>query len=142
LPNTSLSVVGDYTRWIREIHGNARPVVMCLQICFSGVAKPERTLRFPTLPEQRYMSYQAIINGARSLLYFGGDVTAGMNDRDRALGWNWTYYDRVLKSVLDELRPGGPLYPALIAPNSKVPVTVEAPATSSSRSVKPPGQIT
>ena len=125
LPNTSLSVVGDYTRWIRQIHGNARPVVMCLQICFSGVANPERTLRFPTLPEQRYMSYQAIINGARGLLYFGGGYEACLNERDRALGWNWTYYDRVLKPVLDELRPGGPLYPALVAPDSKVPVTVE-----------------
>jgi len=125
LPNKSLSVVGDYTRWIREIHGNARPVVMCLQICFSGVANPERTLRFPTLPEQRYMSYQAIINDARGLLYFGGGYEACLNERDRALGWNWTYYDRVLKPVLDELRPGGPLYPALVAPDSKVPVTVE-----------------
>jgi len=125
LPNTSLSVVGDYTRWIREIHGNARPVVMCLQICFSGVANPERTLRFPTLPEQRYMSYQAIINGARGLLYFGGGYEACLNERDRALGWNWTYYDRVLKPLLDELRPGSPLYPALVAPDSKIPVTME-----------------
>ena len=82
-------------------------------------------MRFPTLPEQRYMSYQAIINGARGLLYFGGGYEACLNERDRALGWNWTYYDRVLKPVLDELRPGGPLYPALVAPDSKVPVTVE-----------------
>jgi len=125
LPNKSLSVVGDYTRWIREIHGNARPIVMCLQVCFSGVANPERTLRFPTFPEQRYMSYQAIINGARGLLDFGADYQACLNERDRALGWNWTYYDRVLKPVLDELRPGGPLYPALVAPDSKLPVTVE-----------------
>ena len=125
LPNKSLSVVGDYTRWIREIHGNARPVVMCLQVCWSGVANPGRTLRFPTFPEQRYMSYQAIINGARGLLYFGADYQACLNERDRTLGWNWTYYDRVLKPVLDELRPGGPLYPALVAPDSKLPVTVE-----------------
>jgi hypothetical protein len=125
LVNQSLSVVGDYTRWIREIHGNARPVVMCLQVCWSGVANPGRTLRFPTFPEQRYMSYQAIINGARGLLYFGAGYEACLNDRDRALGWNWTYYDRVLKPVLDELRADGPLYPALVAPDAKVLVTVE-----------------
>jgi hypothetical protein len=128
LPNKSLSVVGDYTRWIREIHGNARPIVMCLQVCWSGVASPERTLRFPTFPEQRYMSYQAIINGARGLLYFGGGYEACLNERDRALGWNWTYYDRVLKPVLDELRADGPLYPALVAPDAKVPLTVEGAA--------------
>src|SRR6266571_3645786 len=128
LPNKSLSVVGDYTRWIRSIHGNARPVVMCLQVCWSGVANPERTLRFPTFPEQRYMSYQAIINGARGLLYFGAGYEACLNERDRALGWNWTYYDRVLKPVLDELRADGPLYPALVAPDARVPVTVEGAA--------------
>ena len=70
------------------------------------------------------MSYQAIINGARGLIFFGGNVEACLNDRDRPLGWNWTFYDRVLKPVLDELNPAGPLYPALIAPDSKLPVKV------------------
>src|SRR5258708_39643127 len=98
---------------------------MCLQDCLSCVANPARALRFPALHAQPYMSYQAIINGARGLLYFGGGYEACLNERDRALGWNWTYYDRVLKPVLDELRPGGPLYPALVAPDSNVPVTVE-----------------
>ncbi|MBI1898268.1 MAG: hypothetical protein HYS04_17310 [Acidobacteria bacterium] len=125
MPNKSLSMVGDYTRWIREIHHNSKPVVMCLQICWSGVAKPGRTLRFPTFPEQRYMSYEAIINGARGLLYFGGGYEECLNERDRALGWNWTYYDRVLKPVLDELKPGGPLYPALVVPDARLPVAVE-----------------
>jgi hypothetical protein len=74
------------------------------------------------------MSYQAIINGARGLLYFGADYQACLNERDRKLGWNWTYYDRVLKPVLDELRADGPLYPALVAPDAKVPVTVEGAA--------------
>ncbi|MFB3829341.1 MAG: hypothetical protein ACE15B_21410 [Bryobacteraceae bacterium] len=125
LPNKSVSVVGDYTRWIRAIHGNARPVVMCLQICWSGVANPGKTLRFPTFPEQRFMSYQAIINGARGLLYFGGGYPECLNERDRALGWNWTYYDQVLKRVLNELKPGGPLYGALVVPDAELGVTVQ-----------------
>ena len=51
-----------------------------------------------------------------------------MNDRDKALGWNWTYYSRVLKHVLDELKPGSPLHPALIAPDSKIKLDVEGAA--------------
>jgi hypothetical protein len=98
------------------------PVMMTLQICWSGVAKPGKTLRFPTFPDQRYMSYQAIIDGARALLYFGGTLPQCLNERDRALGWNWTFYDRVLQPVLNELSPASPLYPALIAPKSTLAV--------------------
>jgi hypothetical protein len=61
-------------------------------------------------------------------MYFGGNVTAGLNDRDKTLGWNWTYYNRVLKPVLDELKPGSPLHPALIAPDSKIKLGVEGAA--------------
>ena len=125
LPNQSLSVVGDYTSWIRQIHGNAKPVVMCLQICWSGVANPGRTLRFPTFFEQRYMTYSAIIQGARGLLYFGGDYRACLNERDRALGWNWTYYERVLKPVLEEIGPSGPLYAALMVPEARTGLRIE-----------------
>jgi hypothetical protein len=125
LPNKGLSMVGDYADWLRRMGGPEKPFWMVLQIAFSGVVKPGKTLRFPTFPDERYMSYQAIAKGARGLLYFGGDVAASLNARDRALGWNWTFYDRVLKPLLDELNPGGPLYPALIAPESKLPVRVQ-----------------
>jgi hypothetical protein len=120
--NRSLSVVGDYTLEMRKAVDYKEPVMMTLQICWSGVAKPGKTLRFPTFPDERYMSYQAIIDGARALLYFGGTVPQCLNERDTALGWNWTFYDRVLHPVLDELSPQGPLYPALIAPDSKLAV--------------------
>lgn len=123
-PNRNLSVVGDYAAWLRDIQPG-KPFWMVLQICFSGVTKPGKTLRFPTFPEQRYMSYQSVIHGARGLLYFGGDVEASLNSRDRPLGWNWTFYDRVLRPVLEEFRPSSPLYPALLAPDSAVPVRVE-----------------
>jgi hypothetical protein len=71
------------------------------------------------------MSYESIIAGARGLLYFGGNVPQCQTEEDRALGWNWSYYGKVLKPVLDEFNPAGPLYPALIAPDSKLAVTVE-----------------
>jgi hypothetical protein len=120
--NHSLSVVGDYTLEMRKAVDYKEPVMMTLQICWSGVAKPGKTLRFPTFPDERYMSYQAIIDGARALLYFGGTLPQCLNERDAALGWNWTFYDRVLHPVLDELNPESPLHPALIAPDSKLAV--------------------
>lgn len=124
-PNKNLSVVGDYAKWIREISGPSKPIWMILQICWSGVTNPGKTLRFPTFPELRYMTYQSIIQGARGLMYFGGNSLPGLNDRDRALGWNWTYYERVLKPVLDELKPGSPLHPALTAPDSPIRLTAQ-----------------
>jgi hypothetical protein len=124
LPNKGLSMVGEYADWLRQINPE-KPFWMALQIAFSGVIKPGKTLRFPTFPEQRYMAYQAIAKGARGLIYFGGNLTEAMNERDRALGWNWTYYERVLKPLLDELNPSGPIYPALVAPESKLAVRAE-----------------
>jgi hypothetical protein len=62
-------------------------------------------------------------------VYFGGTVSACLNERDAAYGWNWNFYERVLRPVLDELRPDGPLYPALTAPNSKLHVTSNAEST-------------
>jgi hypothetical protein len=126
IDNKSLSVVGDYTRRIREAMDGQQPAMMTLQICWSGVMNPGRTLRFPTFAEERYMSYEAIINGARALLYFGGDIRASLNERDAAYGWNWTFFERVLRPVLDELRPDGPIYPALTAPESKAPIQSDA----------------
>jgi hypothetical protein len=123
IANKDLSVVGDYALRIRKSTDFQKPAMMILQICWSGVAKPGKTLRFPTFADERYMTYQAIIDGARGLVYFGGNVAAGLNTRDAAYGWNWTFYDNVLRPVLDQLSPKGPLYPALIAPASKLQVT-------------------
>jgi len=126
IANKNLSVVGDYTRIIADATDRRKPLMMVLQICWSGVTKAGKTLRFPTPSEERYMTYQAIINGARGLVYFGGNVRGCWNDEDAAYGWNWTFYNRALRPVLDELRPASPMYPALIAPSSALPVRVDA----------------
>jgi hypothetical protein len=102
-------------------------VWMTLQIAWSGVIKPGKTLRLPTFPEQRFMTYQAIINGARGLLYFGGHLPKGMSDEDARLGWNWRHWRRVLRPVIEEIGEKSPLYPALLAPESARPIkTAEA----------------
>lgn len=126
LPNKAISMVGDYTRMMGEVAGGRQPVWMVLQIAWSGVIKPGKTLRFPTFPEERFMTYQAIINGARGLVYFGGNLEASLSAADRKLGWNWTFWRRVLRPVIEEIGAHSPLYPALVAPASKLPIATRA----------------
>ncbi len=125
LPNKNISVVGDYAERMQAVTEGRKPFWMVLQIAWSGVTKPGKTLRFPTFPEERYMAYQAIIRGARGLVFFGADIAAAMSDRDKALGWNWTFYRKVLQPVLQELNPAGPLHPALVARDSDLPVQLD-----------------
>ena len=117
-------MVGDYTRTMMEVSEGRLPVWMVLQIAFSGVVKPGKTLRLPTFAQERFMAYQAIINGARGLVFFGGNLTQAMTPQDAALGWNWRFWDRVLRPLMEEIGRHSPLHPALIAPNSDLPVKV------------------
>ena len=128
MKNKELSMVGDFTRMMKEVAGE-KPFWMTLQIAFSGVVKPGRTLRFPTFPEQRFMAYEAIINGARGLTYFGGGLPQTLNERDKPLEFNWTYFDRVIRPLCEELGPKSPILPALLAANSRIKLKVvgEAP---------------
>jgi len=125
--NKELSMVGDFTRMMKQVAGE-KPFWMTLQIAFSGVVKPGRTLRFPTFPDQRFMAYEAIINGARGLTYFGGGLPQTLNERDKPLGFNWTYFDRVMRPLFDELGPKSPMLPALLAPDSRIQLKVVAEA--------------
>lgn len=124
--NKQISMVGDYTREMMAIAGN-KPVWMTLQIAWSGVVKPGKTLRMPTFPEERFMTYEAIIDGARGLVYFGGNLPQAWTPRDAELGWNWSFWEKVLRPVVAEIGPSGPLTAALVAPSSKLKVTVDYP---------------
>jgi len=123
LPNKEISMVGDYTKFIKEV-ADGKPVWMVLQIAWSGVVKPGKTLRFPTFAQERFMTYQALINGARGLVYFGGNLEQAMPPEDARLGWNWTFWRKVLRPVLEEVGNKSPLAPALVAADSKLPVRV------------------
>jgi hypothetical protein len=123
--NSTLSMVGDYTRLMRRVSEEAQPIWVTLQVSWSGVLKPGQTLRYPSFPEQRFMTYQAIINGARGINYFGGSLPGGLTEEDKKLGWNWRFWSRVLKPVIQEIGAKGPLYPALVAPESDLPVKAE-----------------
>lgn len=124
LPNKEISMVGDYTKFIKEV-ADGKPVWMVLQIAWSGVIKPGKTLRFPTFPQERFMTYQALINGARGLIYFGGHIEKAMPSEDARLGWNWTFWRRVLRPIVEEVGNKSPLAPALVAPDSKLPIKVD-----------------
>ncbi len=120
LPNKNISVVGDYVKWIQDSVQGSKPIWMVLQISFSGAVPPKPVI-FPTLEQERYMVYQAIISGARGFLFFGGaNILEG---RDKELGWNWTFWNSVLKPVLSEIT-GPEMHQVILAPARPPSLTV------------------
>jgi hypothetical protein len=119
--NTDISLVGDVTRTLRSAAG-PKPVWMTLQIAWSGVApsasKPDQVPRFPSLHDERFMTYQAIANGARGLTYFGGHLTQIATPQDAELGWNWSFWEQTLRPIVRELA-APELQVALVAPDEK-----------------------
>lgn len=128
LPNKDISVVGDVTRKMVRA-GGGKPVWTTLQIAWSGVlpnqTHPRRVPRFPTSLEERFMAYQAIVAGARGLAFFGGNFTQVMRPRDANLGWNWTFWQMVLRPLVTELASDS-VRPALVAPNAGAQVSANA----------------
>jgi hypothetical protein len=127
-PNKDISVVGDVTKTMVEAAGG-KPVWMTLQIAWSGTATstshPNSVPRFPSLLEERFMAYQAIVNGARGLVFFGGHFTQITRPRDAKAGWNWTFWQLVLKPLLLELTSTA-VGPALVAPDAGATITASA----------------
>lgn len=126
--NRDISVVGDITRKMVQAAGG-KPVWMTLQIAWSGVVptqqSPGRVPRFPTLQAERFMAYQAIVNGAHGLLFFGGHLTEIATPADATAGWNWTFWQRVLRPVVEELSSPA-VAPVLSAADAKLPVKASA----------------
>jgi hypothetical protein len=126
--NKDISVVGDVTRKMMQAAG-AKPVWTTLQIAWSGVAptrdEPGRVPRFPSLHEERFMAYQAVVNGARGLLFFGGHLTQVTRPADARLGWNWSFWAHVLEPLVTELTSTA-VGPALVAPNAGSQVKASA----------------
>ncbi len=68
-----LHMVGLRLAALRRATGR-NTVTMTLQICFSGSQNKEGTeFILPTRHQERYMIYDAIVNGARGLNFFGGE---------------------------------------------------------------------
>jgi hypothetical protein len=122
--NKDVSVVGDVTKKMVQAAG-PKQVWMTLQIAWSGIVpskqRPNLVPRFPTLQQLRFMAYQAIVNGARGLVFFGGHLTQVATPADAAAGWNWSFWAQVLRPLVQELG-SDVLAPALAAPNASVTV--------------------
>ena len=116
----SLHFVGLWLAALRRATGR-NAVTMTLQICFTGSKNPEGPeFVLPTRRQERYMIYDAIVNGARGLIFYGGQLARCHDERDAALGWNWTFWDSVLEDLLAEIRAGSPLHRALLRPETTV----------------------
>jgi hypothetical protein len=129
-PRRDIGVVGDVTsKMVRAAGG--KPVWMTLQVAWSGVIPTEQhpgnVPRFPTLEQERFMAYQAIVHGARGLVFFGGHLTQIARPSDVQAGWNWTFWERVLRPLFGELTSDS-LAPALVAPAARSAVKASTKA--------------
>lgn len=114
-----LHMVGMWTRAMRRATGR-NTIATTLQICSGGSDDPAGSGAYtlPTTREERYMAYDAIVNGARGLNFYGGDIPRCLNRRDRALGWNWAFWNRTLRGLVREIGIDSPLHPALLRPET------------------------
>ena len=124
-----LHQVGTWTATLASITPNA-PVWTTLQICSSG-SNDQSTGAYvlPTFAQERYMAYDAILNGARALNFFGGGNTGCFTQSDADHGWNWTFWQGVLKPLVHELSAGSPIAPALVS-GAKTPRVTADDATT------------
>lgn len=122
LPNKEISVVGDYAKWMSKSVDGKKPFIMVLQVCWSGVTPPKNELVMPTLHQTRFMVYQAIINGSSGISFFG--MSVALQGKDAEYGYNWTHWNEVMVPLLKEINRDSELYPALVRPDSKIPLRV------------------
>ncbi len=123
ITNTQVSQVGDWANEIAQVAGGQKEFWVVEQIAFSGTTPPTHTLVFPTFQQSRFMAYQAIVNGARGLMFFGGNITNTLNSQDMPYLYNWTFWTNVLKPLVLELGDKGLLTAALTTSNSTLPIT-------------------
>jgi hypothetical protein len=113
----NLHEVGEWTQRIASVTPN-EAVWTTLQVCASGSSGPDGQFVLPTRKQERYMIYDAILNGARSLAFYGGNIYRCWSPQDAELGWNWTFWNTVLKELVQEINADSPIAPALVDPGS------------------------
>ncbi len=115
-----LHAVGRWTSTVASVTPSHQAWTT-LQVCASGSYNTSGQFVLPTLAQERYMAYDAILNGARSLAFYGGNIPGCWSASDRQLGWNWTFWISVLDPLVRELT--GELAPALVKPGSTQALT-------------------
>jgi hypothetical protein len=113
-PAPNLHAVGTWTQTLASITPFA-PVWTTIQICASGsVDKTTGNYIVPTYQQERYMAYDAIVNGARALTFFGGTNQNCFSGSDGTYGWNWSFWQNVLEPVVKQISSSSALGPALV----------------------------
>ena len=123
-----LHEIGTWTDTIASVTPT-HAVWTTLQVCASGSDDEQGNFVLPTREQERYMIYDAIINGARSLAFYGGNIYRCWNARDAALEWNWTFWDDVLEGLVREISAVSPIAPALVNPETTEVLTSSDPST-------------
>jgi hypothetical protein len=126
-PEPDLHRIGFWTDRIRSVTPS-EAVWTTLQICASG-SGDGKTFVLPSREQERYMIYDAILNGARSLAFYGGNIYRCWNDRDDSYAWNWTFWDDVLEDLVREINALSPIAPALVNPETTQALTTSDPST-------------
>jgi len=80
LLNIYISQVGEYVEKMKRVAEPGKPVWMVLQgFAWAMLEKEEERhtdkIRFPTYDETRFMAYDAIVHGAKGILYWGVSYT-------------------------------------------------------------------
>ena len=81
------------------------------------------------------MAYQAIVNGARGLTFFGGHMTHTCTPEDAGHGWNWSFWRQALKPVVTQLG-SAVLRPALLEPNASDPVKARVAGSNAASDIQ------
>ena len=118
-PDPNLREVGRWTDILAWATPN-RAVWTTLGICWRWSYDAHGNFALPSWAEQRYMAYTAILNGARSLAFYGGNLPQCWSDLDERYRWNWTYWEDVLEPLVREFGAISPLAPALVNPATTV----------------------
>lgn len=128
-PTPNLGVVGKWTASLASITPLA-PVWTTIQICASGSAdKTTGDFVLPTFQQERYMAYDAIVNGARALTFYGGDNAHCFSGSDGTYGWNWSFWQSVLGPLVKQLSASSPIAGALVNPARAHQVTTGGSGT-------------
>ncbi len=122
----NLQAVGKWTATLSSITPLA-PVWTTIQICASGsIDKTTGNYILPTFQQERYMAYDAILNGAKALTFFGGNNAGCFSGSDATYGWNWSFWQSVLEPLVQQLSASSPIAPALVNPARTPRVTTRA----------------
>jgi hypothetical protein len=126
-PDPDLRRVGRWTAALVDATPLG-PVWTTLQICASGSYSKTTAGLFtvPTYQQERFMAYDAILNGAKALTFYGGSNPGCFSGSDSQYGWNWSYWQSVLKPLVQQLSASSPFAPALVNTASTPQVTTGA----------------